>query len=452
MEVTLTEMLEAREARVRRQEVLREQYGVPLISFSLNIAGPVKDSPLLRRAFRAGLEQLDAGLRAWGLKVLHREEKRAVTGCEALYAADAPAEKVKALCVSIEDGSPLGRLFDMDVLSPEGFKLDRSSVGGGPRNCIVCGAAGPGCASRRLHPVPALQEATGRIIGDYFAAADRERAATLVTRALLDEVCVTPKPGLVDRRNSGSHRDMDIFTFTASAAALTPYWSRCVEIGQRTAGRPSAETFCALRQAGQAAERTMFSATAGVNTHKGAIFTLGLLCGAVGRLWSTEDPCREPEVLLSECAGLARAALEADFAALGDGDVPRTAGERLYLSRGLTGIRGEAARGLPTVRDAALPALRRALHTGRSRNNAGAIALLHLIAATEDTNMIARGGMEAAQAARAACAAVLERDPLPPVEVIEQLDRDFIRQNLSPGGCADLLAAAFFLLSWQEED
>ena len=56
MEVTLTEMLEAREARVRRQEVLREQYGVPLISFSLNIAGPVKDSPLLRRAFRAGLE------------------------------------------------------------------------------------------------------------------------------------------------------------------------------------------------------------------------------------------------------------------------------------------------------------------------------------------------------------------------------------------------------------
>ena len=185
---------------------------------------------------------------------------------------------------------------------------------------------------------------------------------------------------------------------------------------------------------------------------QGAIFTLGLLCGAVGRLWSTEDPCREPEVLLSECAGLARAALEADFAALGDGDVPRTAGERLYLSRGLTGIRGEAARGLPTVRDAALPALRRALHTGRSRNNAGAIALLHLIAATEDTNMIARGGMEAAQAARAACAAVLERDPLPPVEVIEQLDRDFIRQNLSPGGCADLLAAAFFLLSWQEED
>lgn len=451
MEVTLTEMLEAREARVRRQEVLRERYGAPLISFSMNIAGPVKDSPLLRRAFRAGKRQLDTGLRAWGMKVLLREEKLAVTGCEMLYAVDAPAEKVKALCVSIEDGSTLGRLFDMDVIGADGEKLDREAVGGGARNCIVCGAAGRGCASRRVHSVPELQAATRQIIEAHFAAADRERAASLVTQALLDEVCVTPKPGLVDRENSGSHRDMDIFTFTASAAALTPYWERCVEIGQRTAALPSRETFRLLRQAGQEAERTMFAATGGVNTHKGAIFTLGLLCGAVGRLWRAEEPCREVEALLAECAGLARAALEEDFSRLRSGDAPCTAGERLYLTRGLAGIRGEAARGLPGVRNAALPALCRALEAGRSRNDAGAIALLHLIASTEDTNMVSRGGIEAAQAARAACAAVLARDPLPSMEVIAQLDRDFVRQNLSPGGCADLLAAAFFLLSWQEE-
>ena len=452
MEVTLTEMLDAREARSRRQEALLRQYGAPLISFSMNIAGPVKDSPLLRRAFRAGMEQLEAGLRAWGLEVLSREEKLAVTGCEALYAVDGAAEKIKALCVSIEDSSPLGRLFDMDVLSPDGSKLDRETVGGGPRNCIVCGAEGRGCASRRIHAVPELQAATRRLIEEHFAMADREKAAALVTRALLDEVCVTPKPGLVDRANSGSHRDMDIFTFTASAAALTPYWARCVEIGQQTAGQPPEDTFRALRQAGQAAERAMFAATAGVNTHKGAIFTLGLLCGAIGRLWKPEEPCREPEVILEECAALAQAALEMDFAALRGGDRPHTAGERLYLAQGLTGIRGEAARGLPSVRDAALPALRGALEAGRSRNDAGAIALLHLIVAVEDTNMIARGGAEAARNARAACAALLERDALPGMEDIARLDREFIRQNLSPGGCADLLAAAFFLLSWQDAE
>ncbi|MBD5169379.1 MAG: triphosphoribosyl-dephospho-CoA synthase CitG [Oscillibacter sp.] len=452
MEVTLTEMLDAREARSRRQEALLRQYGAPLISFSMNIAGPVKDSPLLRRAFRTGVGQLDAGLRAWGLEVLSREETLAVTGCEALYAVSGAAEKIKALCVSIEDGSPLGRLFDMDILSPDGSKLDRDAVGGGPRNCIVCGAKGRGCASRRIHAVPELQAATRRIIEEHFALADGEKVATLVTRALLDEVCVTPKPGLVDRANSGSHRDMDIFTFTASAAALTPYWARCVEIGRQTAGQPPEDTFRALRQAGQAAERAMFAATAGVNTHKGAIFTLGLLCGAIGRLWKPEGPCREPEVILEECAALARAALEADFAALRGGDSPHTAGERLYLAQGLTGIRGEAARGLPGVRNAALPALRGALEAGRSWNDAGAIALLHLIAAVEDTNMIARGGVEAARNAREACAALLERDALPGMEDIARLDREFIRQNLSPGGCADLLAAAFFLLSWQEAE
>ncbi len=450
MEVTLTEMLDAREARARRQMDLLRRYAAPVISFSMNIAGPVKDSPLLRRAFRAGLGQLDAGLRAWGLTVLSREEKRAVTGCEALYAVGGAAERVKALCVSIEDGSPLGRLFDMDVLSPAGDKLDREAVGGGPRNCIVCGASGRGCASRRVHSVPELQAATRKIIEDHFAAADREKAAALVTRALLDEVCVTPKPGLVDRANSGSHRDMDIFTFTASAAALTPYWAKCMETGQRTACQPPQETFRALRQAGQSAERTMFAATGGVNTHKGAIFTLGLLCGAIGRLWKPEVPCREPESILEECAKLAQAALETDFTALRAGDSPSTAGERLYLARGLTGVRGEAARGLPGVRDAALPALRCALNAGRNRNDAGAIALLHLIARVEDTNLAARGGMEAAREARKACAALLEKTPLPDMESIARLDQAFIRQNLSPGGCADLLAAAFFLLSWQE--
>lgn len=448
VEVTLAEMLDAREVRARRQEALLARYGAPLISFSMNIAGPVKDSPLLRRAFRTGVEQLDAGLRSWGLEALFREEKQAVTGCEALYAVGGAAERIKALCVSIEDGSPLGRLFDMDVLSPDGQKLDREAE----RSCIVCGAAGRGCASRRIHSVSQLQEATQSIISDYFAVLDRKQAAALVTRALLDEVCVTPKPGLVDRSNSGSHRDMDIFTFTASAAALTPYWERCVEIGQRTARQSPGETFRALRQAGQTAERTMFAATGGVNTHKGAIFTLGLLCGAIGRLWRPESPCREPEVILAECAALAREALQADFAGLRAGSGPHTAGERLYLSRGLTGIRGEAARGLPGVKEAALPALRRALTAGRSRNDAGAIALLHLIARVEDTNLAARGGMEAAREAREACAALLDKDPLPDMAAVAELDREFIRQNLSPGGCADLLAAAFFLLSWQEEE
>ena len=141
-DVTLLEMLEAREDRARRLEALRTRHGSAAVSFTLNIAGPVKDSPLIRRAFQAGLEQLEAGLRAAGLAVLDRLERRAPTGCEAQYAVDGPVRELQRACVSIEDGSPLGRLFELDVLTPEGRRLDREAAGGAPRRCLVCGAPG----------------------------------------------------------------------------------------------------------------------------------------------------------------------------------------------------------------------------------------------------------------------------------------------------------------------
>lgn len=142
-------------------------------------------------------------------------------------------------------------------------------------------------------------------------------------------------------------------------------------------------------------------------------------------------------------------AVEADFAAL-EAKTVRTAGERAYLEQGLTGVRGEAAKGFPTVREVALPALGRALEAGLSKNDAGAIALLHLIAQGMDTNMVSRGGPELAKKAAEDCARLLERCPLPEMEEIVQLDQKFIWDNLSPGGCADLLATVLFLINWKE--
>ena len=80
----------------------------------------------------------------------------------------------------------------------------------------------------------ALQEAANGILTEHFAREDARRVAALAVQSLLDEVLTTPKPGLVDCRNSGSHKDMDIFTFSASAAALAPYFLECVQIGQET--------------------------------------------------------------------------------------------------------------------------------------------------------------------------------------------------------------------------
>lgn len=420
-EATLADVLAARDARAQRQNELLRQYNKPLVCFTMNIAGPVKVDALTQAAFDAGCARLLAGLKSMGFAALWQEDRSTVAGHELMLCVDAEPAALKRLCTRLEDSDRLGRLFDMDVIAPDGGKLARASE----RCCLVCGAPGRGCASRRLHAVSEIQAVTRRIIREHCLQNDARDIARLAVQSLLDEVCVTPKPGLVDRQNCGSHRDMDIFTFNASAAALGPYFEACFLSGAQTAKAPAAEAFFALQTLGLEAERVMYAATGGVNTHKGAIYTLGVLCGAAGRVWA---PAARPaaEAWLGACAALTR-------------------------ENAAAGVRAEVAAGLPSVRDIALPALREGEEKGLAFNDRCLLALLRLIARVRDTNMRARGGEEKAVAAQVRVQALLDAvDGLPDRAALIALDEDFIRERLSPGGCADLLAAALLIRRWAE--
>ena len=436
MEVTLEQILDAREARAYRQQTISRKYGVPILSFTLNIPGPVKDSPLIRRAFQVGLNTLSRSISPeliWETQII-----RSATGCEAALAVAMDAVGLKRITTRIEDTHPLGRLFDMDVLDEALRKLDRELVDGGDRGCIVCGRPGRDCASRRLHSLSDLQKAARQIMVNYFTHfPDSHTIGTWAALSLLDEVSVTPKPGLVDRSNTGSHRDMDLGTFVASTAALVPYFRECAQIGMDTWRNSPEETFRHLRRAGIEAETAMFRSTDGINTHKGAIFTLGILCGAAGRLLAS-DEAWTPEALLATSASMTARAMESDFQAM----TGATAGGRLYRQYGIRGIRGEAAEGFPSIQGIGLPVFLQCLSNGVNWNDSGAITLLHLITHVEDTNMAARGGIALAKEARKRTESIL---PRPTLEQIAELDLWFIEQNLSPGGCADLLAAVCFL-------
>ena len=445
-EVTLQEILDARERRAEAQRRLSKQLACPLISFTMNIPGPVKDSPMIRRAFDEGLRMLDDALGEAGIACASRQITHADTGNEFLCAVKASAAAVKEICMRIEDGSPMGRLFDMDVIGLDGQKLARKEE----RRCLVCGALGRGCASRRLHSLEELNAAVTRLLREGLLAVDADSVDAMVTHALLEEVATTPKPGLVDRNNNGAPRDMTFFSFQTSAAALRGYWKDCFLTGAKTAELPAREAFARLRPLGMDAERKMLAATRGVNTHKGAIFTLGTIGGALGRLWQPEAPCGDPERIAETCAALCSEAVEADFALLEKGGTAHTAGERLYLHSGLRGIRGEVAAGLPAVLETGLPILEACLDDGMSRNDAGVITLLYLIARGEDTNMIKRGGYALAEGMSAHLRDELRKNVLPTTERVRQLDEIFIRRNLSPGGCADLLAVSYFLYDWKQ--
>lgn len=439
-EITLYQVLKSRENRARLQQKLIDAYKHPLVSFTMNIAGPVKNSPLIERAFKEGLSFLEEKLTKES--ILSRHTNICDTGCEAILSVSIDAKKLKDICIDIEDSCPLGRLFDMDVLGADGTKYERKNM----RGCIVCGISGRSCAAGRVHSVSDLQNTTCKIITQHFKDTDRRKIAELATQSLLQEVNTTPKPGLVDKRNTGSHADMDINTFIKSAIALTPYFRECVAIGQETFDKRPQETFDLLRRAGLIAEQTMYQVTGGVNTHKGAIYSMGVICGALGRLWTPVVPIAKTDDILLLCSQIVKNAVKTDFASMDSS----TAGRRLYLEHGITGIRGEVAAGFPSVTDFGLPAYQKALKSALTPNDAGAFALLHLIANVEDTNLYQRGGFAGARYAADSSKSLLEKAGYPSTEQIENLDDDFIARNLSPGGCADLLAATFFLHELQK--
>lgn len=446
MEVTLFEMLEARERRAARQQALREACGKTMVCFTMNIAGPVKNNALIRRGYALGKRLLRQQLMAAGIPIVHFEEVRENTGNEAFFLLDAAPLAVKAVTVEIEEHAPVGRLFDMDVLCPDGRKVDRQELGYSGRKCLICGDMAQVCARSRAHTVAELQEKTWEILGKALDDADSADAARLACQALLYEVATTPKPGLVDRENSGSHRDMDFFTFQASAAALYPYFSQCVKIGRE---RPDArETFRRLRLPGKLAEGKMLHATGGVNTHKGAIFSMGILCGALGRL--EREQWADPERVLAECAAMTQGLVISDYADLTP-EKAKTAGQKLYLQYGITGVRGQAEAGFPTVLKVGLPKLEAGLSLGKSINESGCAALLAMLAKTVDTNMIHRGGYEVQQEVMKTLSELLEEEDFPSKETLEGLDAEFTRKNLSPGGTADLLALVYMLHFLKEE-
>ena len=242
-----------------------------------------------------------------------------------------------------------------------------------------------------------------------------EQVKRAIVEALEAEVALTPKPGLVDRRNNGAHRDMDRELFHRSARALGPYFRHAAELGMERA-----DCMAALQSAGRAAEGAMLEASGGVNTHRGAVYACGILTAALGSALVRGGD------LFETAASLARAGTPPS------GDSHGGAALRRY---GAAGARGEALAGFPHVRRAAAVLAAEGPHA----------ALLQLLAEVEDTNLLHRGGPEGLRFVREQAADILSGPAADRAPRLEALDDACIARNLSPGGSADLLAAAMLL-------
>ena len=444
--VDLAQIMRAREERALSQQALLLRHALPLVSFSLNMPGPIKNSPLIEEGFNLALSCVENALKVHGIPVREKLISRAFTGDWALLACETDAFLLKRLMSGLEEADAFGRLLDLDVLDAGGSKIPRESLGFAPRPCLLCDKPAHLCAPSRAHSAKALYERARGIIQEAVFGANARAIGRLAQKSLLYEALVTPKPGLVDRDNSGAHQDMDIFTLMDSAAALGGYFEGAALTGMGMADAEAPLTMGTLRPLGLSAETIMFEATGGVNTHKGAIYALGIFCAAAGRLKALHVPLQAEAVL--DTAGLIARDETAGIAALSQSE-NLTNGLRQYAASGATGARGEAAKGFPSLRQVALPQLRRYLAEGQSLNDALAYTLIHLIPAVQDTNLMKRAGPEGYPRVQNQIRALLADGPLT-LESIRRLDQQFIALNLSPGGSADLLSAAC-LVHWLEE-
>lgn len=432
-----------RPKQIRRFYGQSSQYSYSLLSFSLNLAGPHKRSPLADFFFTAALTLLTGELSRRFGKLEEPQIRAGRAGAWALLEVPTDAQSCKAFCLELEDALPAGILWDLDVYDLEnGQKLSRKALGWEERPCLICGRKVSFCARSRAHSWQELERESRRLMKEALL---RDAAAALwlaAEKSLFYEVLATPKAGLVDRLDQGAHTDMNIYSFVDSSLALGPSLRKFIEAGmasfsakrEKTSASSGETTNSAQRQEissefrekaipvlsasssftgqnnsdkivifktlaalGQEAERSMFKASGGVNTQQGLIFSLGFLLFAAGRrlrerVEALDGALRESDELhqnvtqglLPTAAELAAeaSALAASFLDWrGDSEESRQRGARAAVLNGY----GESL--------SALTILRRERAEGGDEDESSLATLLYLMSCIEDSNILRRAAL-----------------------------------------------------------
>ncbi|MBC3951162.1 triphosphoribosyl-dephospho-CoA synthase [Pseudomonas folii] len=263
-----------------------------------------------------------------------------------------------------------------------------------------------------------------------------EQLADLAVDALIDEADLSPKPALVDRRGSGAHSDLHLGLMHASALSLWPMFKDMAEAAEQFGeiGQPLRE---ALGRIGREGEAAMLRTTNGVNTHRGAIWALGLLVTAAAL---------EPD----NCSAAQLTFRAAQLALIEDRNVVAqlSHGAQVAQRYGAMGAKEQAQLGFPAVMQKGLPQLQRSRASGSGEQNARLDALLAIMTTLADTCVLYRSGLEGLHTMQQGAQQVLDAGgsaSLAGRRCLHALDQQLLQLNASPGGAADLLAACLFI-------
>ena len=448
-------ILKNRDRRVKIQrELLTNSPTKTVLTAKLNIPGPLKNNEDIKYFFEKQLKYFEEQMLINQFTFVKKEEwLDGLTGPERFYLITGDFERVKHCAILFEDSTQSRRLFDLDVLVSDTGNIrsiSRTELSRNPRKCLICNLPAKECGRSRRHQISDLQIKVNKLILDAnhqeYLSEISNQLADLGIEALINEVSAWPKPGLVDPVEHGAHPDMDYFLFVKSSISMRPYLKKCALAGLNFDNHfPLFELFNEIREFGKVAESEMLKVTAGINTHKGAIFSLGIVTAAVG--FNLQYHQLNNENLQHTIKKMLVNLINEDLKNKKNDGQSQTAGIQQYQEYGLGGVRSEAAAGYPVVFDYGLPAFNS--YQDLNLNDRLVMTLMVIARYTTDSTLIKRASSPEI--------IVWKNRQLDDFFVkggiSEKKGRDFIlklqatfsENKLSLGGCADLLIITVFI-------
>jgi len=434
-------ILESRDQRrVLKKRMAQE--GFPCVSLSLNVPGFPKSNPIVNSFFKLCLNDLKYHLKAHLVDLHHQ---KAIEICDAagdlFFVPCTQGRKtlaaLKQVCEDFENNHPLGRFVDVDLNDTQGNTVSS----GRSKLCFYCHEK-PAIECRRenTHDPEELRS----FMFSKMAAHCRQQREDKIIRqlsshalkALLYEISLTPKPGLVDKFSNGSHRDMNYQTFIDSTSAISAGFAELVRAGFNFSDSDLTQALPLIRNLGLRMESTMFEATSNVNTQKGIIFLMGLSLFACGHLFKENDQF-DVEKFRAIVKGVCKELVSSELNS--SSTTQKSHGENIFLKYGIPGARGEAESGFQTVFESGLPQLS---NVDKLNDQALIKCFLSIASENMDTNILYRSDSKILSLFQQLCKTALEDFGQSKYSTVI----DFCKEaNISPGGSADLLAVTIFV-------
>ena len=437
-------------AREKRSSLRNEiaTSGNSNISLTLNIPGYPKSNEIVTSFFETTLSSLKIFLSANRISI--KDEINIIDGAGNFFLAkidvsNSDLKSIKNLTESFEERHELGRLIDVDIFDTNNLPISS----GKHKSCFICeDKSALECMREQTHTFKELRTVMFKRINNYCSENKKQEIENTLseyaTKSLLYEVSLTPKPGLVDFENCGSHNDMDFQVFLNSTAALSSFWEEFAVLGINFK-KDLKYALPEIREIGLRAEIAMFQSTNGVNTQKGLIFLLGL--SVFSSAYILQNNGRVSEKNLQKTIKTISCNLIENE--LDKNTTSTTHGTEVFKKYGLkgAGARYQAQFGFPVVFDKVLPFLLINLNDKTLLNKTKTdkvlkSALVIIIKNLDDTNVMYRKGIKIAEELKA-----FADDVIKGKKSYSGLCNYCIDKNISPGGAADMLAISFFTYS-----